>query len=67
MKTEQGVSVAVSSTEAAISFVAYTLVYAALIVANVYLLAKYAKADTAEPAQPPSRHWPISTASGALP
>jgi cytochrome d ubiquinol oxidase subunit I len=49
MKTEQGVSVAVSSTEVALSFVAYTLVYAALIVANVYLLAKYAKADTAEP------------------
>jgi cytochrome d ubiquinol oxidase subunit I len=48
MKTEQGVSVAVSSTEVALSFVAYTLVYAALIVANVYLLAKYAKADTAE-------------------
>jgi cytochrome d ubiquinol oxidase subunit I len=49
MKTEQGVSVAVSSTEVALSFVTYTLVYAALIVANVYLLAKYAKADTAEP------------------
>jgi cytochrome d ubiquinol oxidase subunit I len=49
MKTEQGVSVAVSSTEVALSFAAYTLVYAALIIANVYLLAKYAKADTAEP------------------
>ena len=49
MKTAEGVSVAVSSTEAALSLLAYTLVYAALIVANVYLLAKYAKADTAEP------------------
>jgi cytochrome d ubiquinol oxidase subunit I len=50
MRTAEGVSVAVSTTEAAISLLAYTLVYAALIVANVYLLAKYAKADTAEPA-----------------
>jgi cytochrome bd ubiquinol oxidase subunit I len=50
MKTAQGVSVAVSSTEAAVSLLAYTLVYAALIVADIYLLAKYAKADTAEPA-----------------
>jgi len=49
MKTEQGVSVAVSSTEVALSFTAYTLVYAALIVANIFLLAKYAKSDTAEP------------------
>jgi cytochrome bd ubiquinol oxidase subunit I len=49
MKTAQGVSIAVSSTEAALSFLAYVLVYAALIVADVYLLAKYAKADTAEP------------------
>jgi cytochrome d ubiquinol oxidase subunit I len=50
MKTEQGVSATVSTTEVALSFTAYTLVYAALIVANIYLLAKYAKADTAEPA-----------------
>jgi cytochrome d ubiquinol oxidase subunit I len=50
LKTADGVSLAVSSTEAAISLLAYTLVYAALIVADVYLLAKYAKADTAEPA-----------------
>jgi cytochrome d ubiquinol oxidase subunit I len=50
MKTEQGVSVPVSTTEVALSFSAYTLVYAALIAADVYLLAKYAKADTAEPA-----------------
>jgi cytochrome bd ubiquinol oxidase subunit I len=50
MKTAEGVSVAVSTTEVAISFLAYTLVYAALIVTNVYLLAKFAKADTAEPA-----------------
>jgi cytochrome bd ubiquinol oxidase subunit I len=48
MKTAEGVSVAVSSTEAALSLLAYTLVYAALIAADVYLLAKYAKADTAE-------------------
>jgi cytochrome bd ubiquinol oxidase subunit I len=50
MRTSEGVSVAVSTTEAALSLLAYTLVYAALIVANVYLLAKYAKVDTAEPA-----------------
>jgi cytochrome d ubiquinol oxidase subunit I len=50
MKTELGVSATVSTTEVALSFTAYTLLYAALIVANVYLLAKYAKADTAEPA-----------------
>jgi cytochrome bd ubiquinol oxidase subunit I len=56
MKTADGVSAAVSSSEAAISLLAYTLIYAALIVANVYLLVKYAKADTAEsaPAAEPS-------------
>jgi cytochrome bd ubiquinol oxidase subunit I len=49
MKTTQGVSVAVSGAEAALSLLAFTLVYGALIVADVYLLAKYARADTAEP------------------
>jgi cytochrome d ubiquinol oxidase subunit I len=49
MLTSAGVSVAVSTAEASISLLAYTLVYAALIVVNVYLLAKYARADTAEP------------------
>jgi cytochrome d ubiquinol oxidase subunit I len=53
MKTAAGVSVAVSGAEAAISLLAFTLVYAALIVANIYLLAKYARADTAEPAPTP--------------
>jgi cytochrome bd ubiquinol oxidase subunit I len=49
MRTAAGVSVAVSGTEATLSLLAYTLVYAALIVVDAYLLAKYAKADTAEP------------------
>jgi cytochrome d ubiquinol oxidase subunit I len=49
MKTADGVSVAVSTAEASLSLLAFTVVYAALIIADVYLLAKYARADTAEP------------------
>ncbi len=46
MKTEQGVSTAVSSGAVLISLVVFTLVYAALMIADIYLLAKYAKMDT---------------------
>jgi cytochrome d ubiquinol oxidase subunit I len=52
MKTADGISVAVSTTEASLSLLAFTVVYAALIVVDVYLLAKYARADTAEPSGP---------------
>jgi cytochrome d ubiquinol oxidase subunit I len=49
MTLEQGVSLAVTAGEVLLSLVAFTLVYAALIVANVYLLRKYARAGLGAP------------------
>jgi cytochrome d ubiquinol oxidase subunit I len=49
MTLEQGVSIAVTAGEVLFSLVVFTLVYAALIVANVYLLRKYATAGLAGP------------------
>ena len=49
MTLEQGLSVAVTAGEILLSLVAFTLVYAVLIVANVHLLRKYAKAGLAPP------------------
>jgi cytochrome d ubiquinol oxidase subunit I len=52
MTLEQGLSIAVTAGEVLFSLVVFTLVYAGLIVANVYLLAKYAKAGLASPEEP---------------
>lgn len=46
MKTEDGVSLAVSSGEVLTSLLAFTLLYAALMVADIFLLKKYAVAGT---------------------
>jgi cytochrome d ubiquinol oxidase subunit I len=43
MRIEKGVSNVVGVGTVAISLVGFTLIYAALIVANVYLMVKYAK------------------------
>jgi cytochrome bd ubiquinol oxidase subunit I len=43
MKVENGVSASVSAPEVAISLVLFTLVYGALMVADVYLLSKFAR------------------------
>ncbi len=43
MRTEQGVSVVVSVATVLVSLMAFTLLYGALMVADVYLLAKYAR------------------------
>jgi cytochrome bd ubiquinol oxidase subunit I len=51
MKIADGVSVIVPGWEVVISLLGYTLVYGALMIATVYLLAKYARAG-AEPGQP---------------
>ena len=48
LKTKDSVSLAVSGTEVLISLLAFALVYAILIVANVYLLRKYAVAGVGE-------------------
>ena len=48
MKTSAGVSVAVSSGMVLLSLVGFTLIYGALMAVDVYLLARYAQADTAE-------------------
>ncbi|HID37893.1 MAG TPA: cytochrome ubiquinol oxidase subunit I, partial [Calditrichaeota bacterium] len=45
-KTEQGVSLAVGSGEVLTSLIAFTLLYALLMVADIYLLKKYAVAGT---------------------
>jgi cytochrome d ubiquinol oxidase subunit I len=51
MKTEHAVSPTVSVGEVAFSLAAFTLVYGVLMAADVYLLAKYARAGT-HPAEP---------------
>ena len=50
MTLDQGVSVAVTAGEVLFSLVVFTLVYAGLIVANVYLMRKYALAGLGGPA-----------------
>lgn len=47
VKLENGISVAVSSIELLITLIGYTVVYAVLILATLYLLTKYAKAGPA--------------------
>jgi cytochrome d ubiquinol oxidase subunit I len=49
MTLEQGVSIAVTAGEVLFSLVAFTLVYGTLMVADIYLLAKYAKAGIKPP------------------
>ena len=46
LRTEQGVSTAVSGGMVLATLIGYTAVYGLLIVANVYLMVKYAGADT---------------------
>lgn len=43
LKIEQGVSIVVSGGAALLSLIGFTLVYAALMVATIYLLSKYAR------------------------
>jgi len=50
MKTEQGVSNTVPAGTVLLSLISYTLLYAALMVADAYLLVKYARIDP-EPAE----------------
>ena len=52
MRTEQGVSPTVSAGMVLFSVVAFTLVYGALMVADVYLLAKFARATPEESESP---------------
>jgi cytochrome d ubiquinol oxidase subunit I len=49
MTLEQGVSIAVTAGEVLFSLVAFTLLYGALMAADVYLLARYAKAGLGGP------------------
>ena len=48
MRTEQGVSVIVSVATVLVSLTAFTLLYGALMVADIYLLAKYARGTEGE-------------------
>jgi cytochrome d ubiquinol oxidase subunit I len=57
LKTEQAVSPNVPATTVLASAILFTLLYGALMVADVYLLAKYAKADTAEVAKDMTPSW----------
>lgn len=53
LRTEDGVSSSVPAYQVLISLIGYTLVYAALMVADIYLLAKFArKAETGQDAEP---------------
>jgi cytochrome d ubiquinol oxidase subunit I len=49
MKIESGVSPNVTAGEVLFSLVVFTLLYGALMVANIYLLDKYAKAGLHRP------------------
>jgi cytochrome bd ubiquinol oxidase subunit I len=57
MKTTDGVSPLVADSTVLASLVIFTLLYAALMAAEVYLLAKYARADTAEVAADVVPSW----------
>jgi len=61
MTLDQGVSIAVTAGEVLFSLLAFTLLYAALIVADVYLLRKYAKAGLKppEPTEPALASAPV--------
>jgi cytochrome bd ubiquinol oxidase subunit I len=52
MKTEQGVSPTVSAGMVLFSLVGFTLIYGALMAANVYLLAKFARGEPGEAEEP---------------
>ena len=49
MRTESGVSPGVAAGEVLITLVGFTLLYGALMAADVYLLAKFAKAGLHPP------------------
>jgi len=57
LKTEQGVSVSVGTGAALISVVVLTLLYGVLMVADVYLLAKFARAKTEDIAHDVVPDW----------
>jgi cytochrome d ubiquinol oxidase subunit I len=57
MKTADGVSAIVAGGTVLASLIIFTLLYGTLIVADVYLLAKYAKADPAEVAADVVPSW----------
>ncbi len=46
LRTEQGISTSVPAGQVLATLIGFTLIYAILIVADVYLLVKYARADT---------------------
>jgi cytochrome d ubiquinol oxidase subunit I len=52
MRTEQGVSVVVSAATVLVSLSAFTLLYGALMAADIYLLAKYARRTGVESGEP---------------
>jgi cytochrome d ubiquinol oxidase subunit I len=54
MRTEAGVSVVVSAGTVLLSLVFFILLYGALIVADIYLLAKYARKEPAPPEESPA-------------
>ena len=57
LKTQDAASPSVAGGMVLASLIGFTLLYAALIVADVYLLAKYAKADPAEVAADVVPNW----------
>ena len=57
MKTADGVSLVVAGGTVLASLIIFTLLYGVLMVADIYLLAKYARADTAEVAADVVPSW----------
>jgi cytochrome d ubiquinol oxidase subunit I len=58
MKTMEGVSNTVPASWVMLSLATYTLLYAVLIVADVYLLLKYARKEPEEEAEQPETPAP---------
>ncbi|NOZ72725.1 MAG: cytochrome ubiquinol oxidase subunit I [Chloroflexi bacterium] len=65
MRTEEGVSNTVPASWVLLSLVTYTLLYAVLIVADVYLLLKYARKDPDDESQAESSDTPAPSLVGA--
>ena len=65
MKTEQGVSNTVPASWVMLSLVTYTLLYAGLIVADVYLLLKYARKEPDDETTEESSDAPAPSLIGA--
>ena len=65
MKIEDGVSPLVSGGQVLFTLIGFTLIYGLLMVADVYLLAKYAKAGPKDDEESQTQGEPVPSLIGA--